>query len=328
MKAVLAEGEQLRLFDFGGIDLAKLRKVGVSLRSVGGAVLTVRGYASDLRRFESWCLQAGRSASPATAETVTLYVTWALTEAGRRVTTVNRHICAIVDAHRRSGLPVPPIADARSIVSAVRRQRCEQPVGKAALSADDLCRVARWCDGGSVAGLRDRAVLVLGFATALRRSELAALQLSDISFHDKGVAVVVRRSKTDQEGRGRVIAVWAGRRVATDPVRVLSAWIAARGSWPGPLFCRVQTGDLLVKCGISGDSVHDLVKRSVAAVGLDAKLYGAHSLRAGAVTAAAELGRSDQEIMALSGHESVAVMRGYVRRANVFAGRNPLAGVL
>jgi integrase len=170
--------------------------------------------------------------------------------------------------------------------------------------------------------------MVLGFATSFRRSNLAGLQLSDLTFSPEGLVVVQRRSKTDQQGRGRVMGVWPGRRAATDPVRVLRAWLARRGDWAGPLFCRVQTSDVLVRRGIGGDAINDVVKRAVVRVGLDPSLFGAHSLRAGAVTASAELGRTDQEIMGLSGHRSSETMRGYVRGTRLFAGRNPLAGAL
>jgi len=191
-----------------------------------------------------------------------------------------------------------------------------------------LRECALGCDVRTALGLRDRALLVLGFATSLRRSELCRLNLADISFEQEGVAVMVRRSKTDQLGRGRVLGVWPGKRAATDPVRVLKAWIRARGDWDGPLFARVQTGDVITRRGITGDAVADAVKRAVQRAGRRPAAYGAHSLRAGAVTASAEIGRSDQEIMGLSGHASAAVMRMYVRRVRLFAGRNPLAGVL
>ena len=326
VKRVRVEPEQLRLFD-GGVDVGKLRGVCAALLATpAGARLTVNGYASDVRVFDRWCRDAGRESLPASAETLAMYVAWSMTEAGRKVTTMRRHLAAIVNSHRRAGVEVPSFSNARLVVGAIRRTRGDRPQGKAALSGDDLRRVAK-AVGGSVSGLRDRAVLVLGFATALRRSELSALLLSDVTFHDKGLAVLVRRSKTDQQGRGRLIGVWAGKGDVTDPVRVLRQWIDARGDWPGPLFCRVANGALL-KRGINGDSVNDVVKRCVSAVGLDASLYGSHSLRAGAVTASAELGRSDQEIMGLSGHASAAVMRGYVRSARLFSGRNPLEGVL
>jgi integrase len=320
--------EQLRLFDFGGVDLGKLREIRESLRTDERAHQTVRGYASDWRVFQRWCADAGRSSLPADPETLSLYTTWLITDGGRRCSTALRHLASVTDQHKRAGHEPPSTNDARAVVLAVRRQTAQRPRGKAALSVADLAKAARACSGKTRLGTRDRALLVLGFATSLRRSELSRLQLADVSSDSRGLIVFVRKSKTDQEGRGRVIAVWPGKRAATDPVRTLKRWIAKRGRFAGPLFCRVTAGDAVVREGISGDAINDAVKRCVAAAGLDPTLYGAHSLRAGAVTAAAELGRSDQEIMGLSGHESAAVMRTYVRSGRLFSGRNPLAGAL
>lgn len=328
MSSVSVVSEQLRLFDYGSVDLSALRQKRSDLKVALRARQTVRGYTADWRLFCRWCEEAGRAPSPCDSETLSLYVTWLLSVQGRRTATASRHLASVRDFHRRAGLPVPPVADARLVIVAFRRERGERPQGKAALSVDDFARVARACDVATNIGARDRALLVLGFATSLRRSDLVRLQLSDIVFSSKGLVVVQRRSKTDQQGRGRVMGIWPGRRAPTDPVRSLRTWIEKRGVWPGPLFCRVQTSDVLIQRGISGDAVNDVVKRGVARVGLDASLYGAHSLRAGAITASAELGRSDQEIMGLSGHVSAKVMRGYVRSGRLFSGRNPLAGAL
>jgi len=292
------------------------------------AHLTVRGYASDVRIFERWCTDAGRNALPCTPDTVCLYVLWLLNKQTRKVTTAARHVSAIVDWHRRSGVEPPTTADAWKAISSTRKKRDERSVGKAAMTPEILRRASKACDSGTLLGLRDRAMLVIGFACALRRSEIAGLQLADVSFQAKGCAVMLRRSKTDQQGEGRYIGAWHGKRALTDPVQTLTEWIAARGSWRGPLFCRIQNKDTLVKRSITGEYVNDVVKRVLKTAGIDAEPYGAHSLRIGAVTAAAEIGGTDTELMGLSGHRSTAVMRGYVRPGRVFSGRNPLAGVL
>lgn len=304
-----------------------LRKKRTDLKAALRAPQTMRGYACDWRAFTRWCEDAGRTPAPCDAETLALYVTWALSK-GRRTSTAKRYISSALDHHRRAGLPTPDAHEARSIIIGFRRERGERPQGKAALSPADLARVSRQCDTSTNLGLRDRALIILGFATSFRRSDLVRLNLSDIVFSEQGIVIVQRRSKTDQQGKGRIMGIWPGRRAITDPVRTLKAWIKKRGTWDGPLFCRVQNGDIITRRGISGDAVNDAVKRAVARAGLDEALYGGHSLRAGAITASAELGRSDQEIMGLSGHVSAKVMRGYVRRGRLFAGRNPLAGAL
>ena len=168
-----------------------------------------------------------------------------------------------------------------------------------------------------------------GFASTFRRSELARLQLSDVTEDIFGrITLFKKRSKTDQKGKGRYFGVWPGERESTDPVRSLKAWIARRGSWPGPLFCRTSRTGRIIHKPITGEAIHEAIKRAIARAGLDASLYGAHSLRAGAVTAAAKNGCTDQEIKEMSGHKSTQVMEGYIRGNRVFDGRNPLQGML
>lgn len=289
---------------------------------------TSRGYECDWRVFRRWCKSAGRDHLPATSDTVELYVTWLLVQLNRKVSTAARHAATIAYFHRQAGHTNPVNSAVREVINAVRRRRLERPKGKAAIEPDALLAAVKTCDPHTNLGSRDRALLVLGFASSLRRSELCALNLADVTFEEKGLAIFVRRSKTDQDGHGRLVGVWAGRRPSTDPVRVLNAWLLRRGSWEGPLFCRVQTGDVITKRAITGDAVSDIVKKAVSKTGRNPAEYGAHSLRAGAVTTSAELGRSDQEIMGLSGHASPSVMRMYVRKARLFSGRNPLAGAL
>jgi site-specific recombinase XerD len=322
--------DQLPLFPGanGGIDLARLRQRREGLQGRPRSYATVKSYASDWRSFTGWCSAAGRKSLPADAETISLYVTWLLTADAKRVSTAQRHLASIADAHRKAGHPVPVTSDARNNIACIKRERREQPKGKDALAVPDLVRAARSCDVTTVRGIRDRAIIVLGFATSARRSELARLQLSDLTFTRNRLCVRIGYGKTDQEGRGRDVPVWAGKRASTDPLRVVRAWIVERGRWDGPLFCRIQTGDTVTKQPLKGQAIAEVVKEAAARAGLDAKRYAGHSLRAGAVTASADLGRSDQEIMRLSGHSSASVMKMYVRSANVFSGRNPLAGVL
>jgi site-specific recombinase XerD len=319
--------DQLTLFDCGGVDLSALRLRRDELLASVRAKRTVSAYASDWRQFDRWCRMAGRETLPASAETLQLYVTW-MFEEGSKVTTAERRVAAITHIHRGAGFASPVEPNLREIIRATRRERKETPIGKKALDPHDLVRIAHKCDSKTALGTRDRAILILGFATSFRRDELAHLQFSDVTFERHGLAVLLRYSKRDQEGNGRLLGVWSGKRDVTDPVRTLRAWLKWRGEWDGPLFCRIQTGDIVQRKAISGAAIHHAVQRMIAEVGIDPKRYGAHSLRAGSITAAAELGRSDQEIVGLSGHSNVQMIRTYVRSARLFSGRNPLAGVL
>jgi integrase len=325
----MAEGssEQLWLFNCGGVDVSALRARRDALLASVRAGRTVAAYGSDWRQFQVWCANLGYDALPTSVGTLELYVTW-MFENGRKVSTVERHVSAISHFHRRADAPSPINSRVRDVIRATRRERKEKPEGKQALDALDLGRVAQKCDVSTALGARDRALLVLGFATAFRRSELARLQLADIAFQHEGLAVLLRFSKRDQEGKGRLIAVWKGERDHTDPVLTLRTWLRLRGNWAGPLFCRIQTGGIVTRDPVSGEAINEVVKRRIADVGIDPAGYGAHSLRAGAITASAALGRSDQELMDLSGHSTAKIVRVYVRGKRLFAGRNPLAGVL
>jgi integrase len=320
--------EQLWLFDCGGVDLSALRERSEALQRFTRSRKTISDYSSDWRQFERWCLTAGQRPMPADPSAVQLYITWMLDQRQRKITTAERHVSAISYFHRAAGLKSPTSPALRDTIRGVRRERREQPIGKTALDPRDLARVALKLDARTALGARDRALVVIGFATGFRRNELARLQMSDLSFEKKGLAVLLRFSKRDQTGKGRLFAVWKGKRASTDPVRVLRAWLRHRGGWDGPLFCRIQSHGTITKKGISGEAVNEAVKRAIANVGIDSTDYGAHSLRSGAITASAQLGRSDQELIGLSGHENIKSLKSYVRRARLFEGRNPLAGVL
>lgn len=309
--------------------MTKLRRISSGLMAISRSRRTLIAYSSAWSSFLRWCNSAGLDSLPCTEDTLILYVTGMLFgEKLYKIATAEHHVAAIVHYHRVAGLPNPNGMKLRTMFSNVRRERKECPQGKEALDALDLIRVAEACDTSTRTGLRDRAIVILGFASCLRRSNIARLQLADVSFQREGLVLRIRYSKTDQRGKGDQSGVWKGERESTDPVRVLKAWISVRGNWPGPLFCRISNHDVIARRGISGEAIHEAFQRAVARIGLDVAKYGAHSMRSGAVTASADLGRSDQEIMGMSGHKTQRVMNGYVRGSRLFSGRNPLQGVL
>jgi integrase len=311
------------------VDLAELRATRAGLGLAIRSKLTRKAYNCDWKGFERWCGNFGRAALPASEDTVELYLTWLLKHRNRKAATGTRHAAAISARHKDSGHPNPVTLKVRDVMTSVRREREERPKRKRALSPDDLAAAARLCDPNTNRGTRDRALLIFGFASSLRRSEISRLRLSDVTFvAGKGIVIFVGRSKNDQDCVGRDLSVWPGRQADTDPVRLLQRWIEKRGSFEGPLFCRVSLADTVKRNPLSGDSICEIVKGAIRRTGIDATPYGAHSLRAGAATASAGIGRSDQEIMGMTGHKTARAMQMYVRRQRAFAGRNPLEGVL
>lgn len=283
-------------------------------------------YEDSWRRFAAWCVRAELSALPASSETVALWATSMLV-AGLKVTTVALRISGVVHWHRKAGYSSPSGPEVRKLLNGARRLRRETPRQKRALTVEQLRRVSRALDAQTAMGLRDRAVFVLGFAGAFRRSELSALDLADVSFVSKGLLIHLRGSKTDPLGRGRDVGIAAGDCAATCPVRTLRAWLDRRGARPGAMFVAIHTGDQITKRRIGPNGIVDIIKRGVERIGLDGHNYAGHSLRSGCITAAAENGASELAIMQRSGHKSVQMVHRYVRPVTAFS-VNPLAALL
>jgi integrase len=162
-------------------------------------------------------------------------------------------------------------------------------------------------------------LLLLGFAGAFRRSELVALDVADLEETEDGFKIVVRRSKTDQEGHGVTIAIVRGHHAC--PVKAVKAWLRAAGITEGPLFRPVAKGGRLGEQRLTDKSVCDLVKAYAARLGLKPADFGAHSLRAGFLTSAARRGASVFKMREVSRHKSMDVLQAYWRRFAIFLGR-------
>ncbi|HEY0935650.1 MAG TPA: hypothetical protein VGD91_18120, partial [Trebonia sp.] len=210
---------------------------------------TALSYWSRWRSFETWCRAAGRVALPATAQTVAAYLTYLAVDRHLKATTVDAHLTAVRAVHRGAGAAVPDGLTARKVVVAAQRREAARdgrygPRQAVPLVAADLPAVVAACGQETAAGRRDRAVILLGFALLARRSELAALNLSDIEHvPGAGLAVTIRASKTDQAARGVVRRIHYASAEAVCPVRAVLAWtacLAGRGITAGPLFTRVD----------------------------------------------------------------------------------------
>jgi integrase len=210
---------------------------------------TALAYRSRWRSFEAWCRDAGRVALPATAQTVAAYLTHLAVDRGLKATTADAHLTAIRAVHRSAGAPPPDGLAARKVVVAAQRREAARdgrygPRKAVPVLAADLPAIIAACDAGTPAGLRDRAVILLGFALLARRAELAALSVSDIEHvPGEGLAVTIRASKTDQSARGAVRRIHYASAEALCPVRAVLAWLAylaARGRTAGPLFTRID----------------------------------------------------------------------------------------
>jgi len=277
---------------------------------------TIATYSSAWKDFESWAAKNSRNSLPANPDAVAVYITELLNRPCR-ITTAAHRLTAIGDRHRRAGYPDPCTPEVRAVVDGAQRLRGEQPCGKEPLSVEQLGAIVRATKDKSPLGLRNRAILLFGFATALRRSTLVALLLTDLEFSDQGVEVKIRREKQDQHGRGRTVAVPYGEKQYTCPVRALQAWLKCRGSGAGSLFTRVERRRPTLK-GLEPHTIGRVVKKCVQRIGLSPAHYAGHSLRAGFVTEALERGVGEIRVAHHTGHRSLSCLRRYYRPVDLF----------
>jgi integrase len=278
---------------------------------------TIRGYRSSFQQFQLWCEAASLTALPATEETVALYIS---SQADRlRPATLEHHLAAIRKAHKAAGFSslIQDSVLVAETLKGIKRTHGTAPKQKAPVLTEDL-RVMLRLLPDSLQGIRDRAILLLGFAGAFRRSELVALDLDDLQFQLEGLLVTLRRSKTDQEGQGRHVAIPYGLHSDTCPVGALETWLYAAGITEGPVFRPVRKGGFLCAVRITGHAIASVVKRYAKKAGLPVDSFSGHSLRAGFVTSAARAGEPERRIMRQTGHKSIEMVLRYVRQANAF----------
>jgi integrase len=199
----------------------------------------------------------------------------------------------------------------------IRRTLGTAPAQKSPTLIEDIRAMVNAADAGPL-GLRDRALLLLGFAGAFRRSELVALNFEDCGFTRDGLVVTIRRSKTDQEGQGRRVGIPYGSTPETCPVRTVQEWTAQAGISSGPLFRSVSRVGQVQPGGLAGIDVARIVKKLAQRAGLDGAKYAGHSLRAGHATTAAIAGASERSIMNQTGHRSVEMVRRYIREGSLW----------
>ena len=277
---------------------------------------TRKAYRSDLTIFVGWCNERGCQAMPAQPATIADFLAHQAND-GVSPSTLNRRIAAIRYAHEAAGM-TSPTGDklVSSTLKGIRRATGAKPEKKAAATVDKIYSMIAQCDAKTLQGKRDRAILLLGFAGAFRRSELAKLELSDIEFVTDGAKITIRKSKTDQEAQGQTIAIYNGRFL--NVVGILQGYIQAAGITEGALFRPITKGGNLREQAISDKSIAETVKKYAQLAGLDPDQFAGHSLRSGFITSAAEAGANLFKIMDVSRHKSVQTVKGYVRNAEMF----------
>ena len=273
-------------------------------------------YAADWAAFVSWCGERNTSPLPCSPGLLCGYLS-ALAETGLRAATIGRRASGIGFVHRQHGFEPPTNSEAvKQVLRGIRRQLGTAPAKKTPATHDLIARMMAVCPENRLIGLRDRALFALGFAAALRRSELVTLEVADLALVDDGFRLTIRRSKTDQEGSGQEIAIPRGHHIR--PVETVQTWLVAASISEGPVFRQITKGGRVEATALGDDGYVKAIKKRARAAGLDPALFSGHSLRSGFLTSASEHGASTFKLQEVSRHKSLDVLSGYVRRSDLF----------
>jgi integrase len=282
------------------------------------APATLKAYASDLANYTAWCEANVLTAMPASPQVVGAYL--AAAGEGYAAPTLRRRVAAIARACGVAGHPLDTKHPAiRETLRGIARKHGSRPRRSAALTTAELRKLSRIC-GADLAGARDRALFLLAFAGALRRSELVALDVAHVSWTNDGLKILIERSKTDERGEGAELAITRGRAEETCPVASLRSWLEQARITAGPLFRRIRRGGTVGPNRLSADAVRQILLKRAGQAGITGTLaepISPHGLRAGFVTMAYRNGVPDEEIMGHTRHRSLGTMRSYVRRSKL-----------
>lgn len=308
----------------GHHELAPLVEAARAFAEHARAPRTLAAYRQQWGVFTAWCASHGLAALPATSATIALYLTARATD-GRKVATLAQAIAAISEAHKLGGHPSPCGATlVRETWKGIRRSLGSAQRRVAPVLVEDLrAMLARL--PATLRGIRDRALLTLGFAGAFRPTELCELEVGDVAFVEDGIAIAVRRSKTDAEGVGATVGIPFGAQPSTCPVRSVRAWLEAAAIVEGRVFRSVPRHGC-VGGSLCRRDIARLVKARIVEAGLDPAIYSGHSLRAGLATSAARAGKPDRAIMVQGRWRSRSMVDRYVRDASLFRD-NAAAGI-
>jgi site-specific recombinase XerD len=276
---------------------------------------TILAYRSDARDFSAWCARHGVEPLPAGVDTVAAYLA-SLATSGAKSSTITRRRAAIAFIHRAAGFEAPTGSEiVKAVLAGIRRSGRTAVTRKAPATVETMRAIIAEMPS-DLRGIRDRALLLIGFAGALRRSELVALDVEDIEECAEGLFLHIKRSKTDQEGAGDLVSVPYGSRLR--PVCALKAWLEAAVVSDGPIFRPIRKGGKIEAQRLTDRSVANIIKARAEAVGFDPAIFSGHSLRSGFVTSALQAGADVLRVMDVTRHQQVNTLKIYDRRAKAF----------
>jgi len=269
---------------------------------------TLRAYQSDYNDFSLFCSKNGFQAMPTQPKILALYITHLASYS--KYSTLKRRLASISIIHKTKGHYIdtkhPIIVEN---LMGIKRTNGSNQKGKKPLLINDLKLLINAIDESkekNIRKIRDKALVLIGFAGGFRRSELVDIEYEDIEFAEEGVKIFVKRSKTDQSGEGMTKAIPYFDNINFCPVKALNKWVVEAEIKEGKIF------------NISDKSVALIIKKYANYAGLDSHRYAGHSLRSGFATSTAESGAEERNIMAMTGHKSTEMVRRYIKEANLF----------
>lgn len=277
---------------------------------------TRRAYAADWGVFTNWCRKNRVESMPADPRIVAAFCA----EEAKRLkpSSIRRRLAAIAKMHSVRGLPNPCAAEpVPSTIRGIEGTLGSRVVAKAPATLDVVERMVATCRTDTLEGLRNRALVLVGYAAALRRSELVGIHVEDLTWSDTGVTMLLRHSKTDQRGLGQLKAIpyVDGSLCAA---KSLKGWLQASGTRAGPVFRGFTVAGSLRPTALTPQAIAVLIKSLAASAGLDPAQFSGHSLRAGHVTQARASGVADSLTMQTTGHKRLETLEMYDRRNNPF----------
>ena len=277
---------------------------------------TKRAYKADFDHFTTWCRNEGIEPIGCSLTYLAAYIAQ-MADEGYKSATIARRLTAIGQAHELAGLDNPAHeASIRKVMQGIRRTigTRQQPVKP--LLADDVLSMCQCVDEDTPRGMRDMALLLIGFNGGFRRSELVALHVEDLDFRRQGLAITVKSSKTDQDGQGRQLGIL--RKNYFCPVHAIYTWLDIARIKTGPVFRPIDRHGNIKPQALTDRSVANLIKKYALLAGLDPKDYSGHSLRSGLATQAAMNGVSERIIMKTTGHKTTTMVRRYIQDGQLF----------
>ena len=301
-------------------DIKRLHEETLNNLKLSKANNTLRAYKSDFKDFGAFCAKHGFNSMPTEPKVVSLYLTHLSTSS--KISTLRRRLVSIGVVHKLKGHYLdtkhPVIIEN---LMGIKRKKGSLQTGKKPILINHLKQIINVIDEQKIEKikkLRNRTIILIGFAGGFRRTELISIDHEDLDFVEEGVKITLKRSKTDQFGEGLVKGLPYFINEKYCPVTSLKNWINLSKIKTGSIFRRFSKGSILTGNRLTDQSVVLIIKNCLKLAGIENQNFSGHSLRSGFATVAAESGADERSIMAMTGHKTTQMVRRYIREANIF----------